>query len=304
MKPTRHGMAFGLIYLTLFGIGSAAAAAESGGVTAAATAAPTPAAAAKDDQIRNAASQMIGKRRLSLDKEAIAANDEILHAILDIEKKDTKGAFKMLEKADGQLTVILARDPHLKLAPINVRAGISDLESSPDAIHHAVKDAQSALDQGQIQSARALLSPLVSEMRIYTDYLPLEFYPDAIKRASREIQESKLKAAETTLADAMGSIVTTEDIIPLPPLKAEGDVVEAEQLLNKDKVKDKDQALSLLKSADVHLANANALGYGKYQDIRGEITSIEAKVEGGAIKPDLFARVKHFFHEMVDGQKA
>jgi hypothetical protein len=300
MNNTIKNIFFGLISFTFLAAGCNVFAA--GGAATPTAAAPTPAAAAKEEHVKSTASQEIGKRRQLLIKEAISANDEILHAIFSLEKKDTKEAFKMLEKADGQLSVLLARDPKLKLAPIDVRASTYDLENSPDTIQKIVKDAKLALDNGQIQSTRALLLPLTSEMRIYTDYLPLEIYPDAIKRASKAIQEAKPNTAEAILADALGSVVTTEDVIPLPPLKAEGDVLEAERLYNKDKVKNRNKVSSLLISADMHLANAKDLGYGEYQVIRDEITSIKSQLDAG--KPDLFGRIKILFHEITHGNKS
>ncbi len=304
MKPTIHGLAFGLFSLSLLAGSAAALATDHDGNAASVKSAPTPAASAKDDQVRKMASQEISKRRSSLVKEAVAANDEIIHSISLLQNKDTQGAFKALAKADGQLSVLLARDPQLKLAAIDVRASITDLVTSPKLIKKAVSAAESALDHRHIQLARADLSPLVSEMHISTDYLPLESYPDAIKKASKEIQQSKIKEAEDTLAEAMGSIVTVEKVIPLPPVQAEGDVLAAEKLLNKDKVKNKGQVISLLKSADNHLAIANALGYGKYRAIRDEIASIDSKVKAGTETPGLFDRIKHFFHDIDHGKNA
>jgi len=282
--------------------GTSAFAAEMGGNAASAKGLPTPAAAAKDERVKKAGSHEISQRRQSLSKEAILARDEILHAIFYLDKKDTKEAFKMLEKADGQLGVLLVRDPNLKLAAIDVRASIFDLENSSESIHKAIKDAKFALDKGQIQMAREMLSPLTSEIRIYTDYLPLEIYPKAIKRASAAIQESKPEVAVTILADALGSIVTDEDVIPLPPMKAEGDVLEAELLFSKDKVKNKDKVLSLLNSADAHLANAKELGYGEFQGIRDEIASIKSKLD--LSKPNLFDQIKNLFHYKTYDKKA
>jgi hypothetical protein len=275
---------------------------EMGGNATSAKVAPTPAAASKDEHVKKEGSHEIGQRRQSLSKEAILARDEVLHAIIYLDKKDTKEAFKMLEKADGQLSVLLARDPKLKFAAIDVRASIIDLEDSPDTNQKIVRDAKLALDNGQIQSARTLLSHMTSEMHISTDYLPLEIYPDAIKRASTAIQEAKPIVAEAILADAMGSIVTDEDVIPLPPMKAEGDVLEAEELYTKDKVKNKAKVLSLLNSADVHLANAKILGYGEHQEIRDEIASIKSKLD--MANPDLFERIKNLFHKNTNGKKS
>jgi hypothetical protein len=302
MNTTSRNISIGLISLTMLGTGFNVLAAGATGKPAASI--PTPAESNKDSHVKDRASQELAKRRQQLAKEAIIANDEMQRSIFDLQKKDTRDAYKMLAKADGQLNILLARDPHLKLAPIDVRASISDLEASPDTINKAVKDAESALDKGNIQTARLMLEPLVSEMRIETDLVPLEIYPHAIKQASKEIQESRIRQAEATLADAMSSIVTNEEIVPLPPLKAEGDMIEAEQLLNKDKVKNKDAALALLKSADTNLANANALGYGKHPDIEKEIASIKSKIEGGASSHGLFARVRNMFDKILHSSKA
>jgi hypothetical protein len=302
MNTTSRNISIGLISLTMLGTGFNVLAAGTTGKPSASI--PTPAVSNKDRHVKDRASQELAKRRQQLAKEAIIANDEMQRSIFDLQKKDTKDAYRMLAKADGQLNILLARDPHLKLAPIDVRASISDLEASPDTINKAVKDAESALDKGNIQTARLMLEPLVSEMRIETDLVPLEIYPHAIKQASKEIQESRIRQAEATLADAMSSIVTNEEIVPLPPLKAEGDMIEAEQLLNKDKVKNKDAALALLKSADTNLANANALGYGKHADIEKEIASIKSKIEGGASSHGLFARVRNMFDKILHSSKA
>ena len=301
MKEKVKKSSLGLISIAILGMSCNAFGAV--GVPASAATMPVPAAAAKEDHVKEIARQELSNRRQSLMKEAVVANDEIVHAIFFLEKKDTRQAYTMLTKADGQLNILLARDPNLKLAPVDVRANVMDLEISPDKIHNAVRDAKSELDNGHIQAARILLAPLVSEMHIDTDFLPLGIYPNAIKQASKEIQASRLDEAASTLADALSSIVTSQEVIPLPPLKAEGDVLKAEQLLNKDKVNNRSKVLSLLDSADNHLADSEALGYGKYQTIRSEIASIKTRVAGGGAKPDLFERVKGLFHEIMHGKK-
>jgi hypothetical protein len=71
-----------------------------------------------------------------------------------------------------------------------------------------------------------------------------------------------------------------------------------------DRIKNKDEVSSLLKSADSHLSGGGALGYGRYKNIRVEIASIQSKVEAGTIRPDFFERVKHFLHDIIHGNKA
>ena len=150
MKNTSKNISIGVISIAMLGTGFSALAAEESASPAAKL--PTPAVTNQNRHVKNNADQALAKRRKQLAKEAIIANDEIQRSIFDLEKKDTRGAYKMLAKADGQLNILLARDPHLKLAPIDVRASISDLETSPDIIKKTVKDAESALDNGNIQT--------------------------------------------------------------------------------------------------------------------------------------------------------
>lgn len=260
---------------------------------------PEPAISAKNDHVKQTASDEVSKRRAALDKKAIGARDNVLQAILLLDQKNGKQALSLLNKADAGLKAVLARDPALKLAPIDVRVSSYDIDSSPEVINKAIKDAKSALDNGKIQTARAILAPMTSEMHIYTDMLPMEIYPKAIKLAGKEIQDNKLNEAQATLADAMSSVVTEEEIIPLPSLKAEGDVLEAEHLLKIDKVKNKDKVLSLLGDADRDLSNANLLGYGTYQNIRDEIATTKSKVANNTSSPDLLERLKNQLHTLI-----
>lgn len=259
---------------------------------------PVPAASTKDHDINSAASGAIDRRRQKIIKEAVSADTAIVSAIEALDNKDSKAAFKDLELASGKLDVVLARDPKLKLAPINVRSGVVDLETTPTNVKRTVSDARTALDAGRVQVARDLLMSLVSEIRITTDYLPLEIYPAAIKLATKQIQASNLKAAEMTLAGAVSSVVSAEEVIPLAPIKAEFDIGAAQALYKKDHVKNKERVLALLAEADAHLASGTALGYGKYDNIQKEITALRSKITGGDTSPDLFDRVKKFFESL------
>ncbi|MDX8378666.1 MAG: YfdX family protein [Gallionella sp.] len=258
---------------------------------------PTQVASNTRKQAKNIARREINKHHKSLVKEAIVAHNDMLQAVFFLDKNDTKNAFKKLKDADDKLGVLLARNQQLKMAAIDVRTNINDLDVSPNDIEKVVGKAKSALNDGKIQAARAMLTTLSSEMDIYTDYLPLETYPDVIKMATKKIKAHKIKAAEIILADALDSIVTVEKVMPLPPIKAEGDVIEAEQLFKHNKVKNKDMIQRLLKDADNHLLNAKELGYGEYKGIRTEISAIQSKVDSDTSKPDLFERIKNLFHK-------
>lgn len=244
----------------------------------------------------------LSKRRETLVNEAMAANGEILQAIDSLKKSDKAAAFKSLTDASGKLDVVLARAPGLKLAPINLRTDIADIVVSPDEVRRVVAQAKSQLDEGRVQAVRSLLRPLTSEIRVLTDSLPLETYPAAIKLASKEIQNGNLMAAERTLYNALSTIVTNEEIIPLPPVKAEEDVLQAERLIQKDKSKNQDQALALLAQAKQQLELGKLLGYSDYKELRSEVDSVRGKIKNRSPDASLFGRLKALFHK-ASGKK-
>lgn len=238
------------------------------------------------------------KQRHRLIKEAVAANQEIIKTIDKLNKNDKHAAYKSLADASGKLDVVLARDPSLKLAPIAVRMRVIDLETKPKEIKKIVSQARKQLDDGHIQAARALLNPLVSEIRISTDYIPMATYPAAIKRAVAEIEKGKLKDAKRDLYVALSTIATNDEIIPLPPLNAETDVLQAERLAKKDSKKNKKQIVSLLDDANQQLALAGRLGYGKYKDIKTAITTVKGKIHRHSAEANLFDDLKTLFKKI------
>ncbi|NDU91304.1 MAG: YfdX family protein [Ferrovum sp.] len=237
------------------------------------------------------------KQREALVKEAVVANEEMLQAIASLEKGDKEAAYKLLADASGKLDVALARDPHLKQMPISVRVSTTDLASKPSEIKHVLSQAKSQLSDGQVQAAKKLLRPLTSEIRVTTESLPMETYPGQIKLASKEIQEGKSSEAAQRLADTLGSIATEEKVIPLPPLKAEMDVEEAEVLIQQDKTKNRDQVLGLLNQAKQQLEVGKLLGYGNYKDIGNEMEAVKSKITGGSWDTKMFDRLKNLLHE-------
>jgi hypothetical protein len=259
---------------------------------------PTHAITVSSSHANEKAAKELLKRRTTLVKEAAVANQEIIKTLENLKKNNKRAAYKTLADASGKLDIVLARDPELKLAPIGVRTHIVTLAANSKDIKQAVAQARSQLDAGHVQAARALLKPLVSEIRISTDYLPMETYPVAIKRAVTEIQKGKLKDAKLDLYAALNTIVTNDDIIPLPPLNAQSDVLQAQRLAKQDRSKNKKQIVSLLDAADQQLTLANRLGYGKYKDIKSEIVSVKHKIKDNSSASNLFGRLKHLFQEV------
>ncbi len=245
---------------------------------------------------REAAAALLRERQ-TLVREAMVANEDMLMAIVSLEHQDKDAAYKALSDASGKLDVVLARDPHMKLVPISARLTTEDLESGPKAVKESLSQAKKQLSDGHVQVAKSLLRPLTSEIRTSIEYLPMDSYPAAIKQASQDIQAGHLNEAAALLADTLRAIVTKETIYPLPPLKAEADVQEAEALIKADPKKNQAQATDLLNQAGQQLEVGKLLGYGDYKDITKEIASVQQKLHGGSADTGLFARLKSLLHE-------
>ncbi len=249
------------------------------------------------DNVNQEAAAALVKERQALVREAMTANEDMLLAIVGLEHGDQDIAYKALADASGKLDVVLARDPAMKRVPISVRATTRDLESGPKSVGKALTDAKEQLSKGNVQAAKSLLQPLTSEIRITTESLPMDTYPAAIKQATQQIQAGKGDDAARLLANTLTSIVTTERVIPLPPLKAEADVQEAEALIKADPVKNRPQALDLVNQARRQLEVGKLLGYGEYKDVKQELAAVQDKLNGGSSDSGLFARLKKLLHE-------
>ena len=116
--------------------------------------------------------------------------------------------------------------------------------------------------------------------------IPLATYPEAIKAVSPLIDAGKIDEAKAALRAALNTLVITDEIIPLPVLRAEYMLAAAKALTENMERSDEDSQLleRLLKSAHVQLQLAEALGYGNrklFKPMYKEIKSIEEKSSGG-----------------------
>lgn len=259
------------------------------GPAIAATAAPSTSEA---DKAHQEGVHALIKERQRLAREAVEAQEAMLTAIYQLANHDKDGAYKSLTTASGKLDVLLARDPHLSMLPVDVRVTTTDLKADPQAVKETLSQVKAKLSGGKIQEARTMLEPLTSEIRISTDYMPMETYPKSIKEAARDTQAGNTDAAAQLLADTLSSLVTRVKVIPLPPLKAELDVQEAETLFQADPVKNKQAALDLLNRASQQLEVSNLLGYGDFKTVQQELDSVKHKVHGGGADNGLFGRLK------------
>lgn len=267
--------------------------------------------------------EAIRKERKKLVEEAVTALRETEHALKALSGKEPKPqeALEALSTVIGKLGIILARDPELKFVPVDVEVMSLDLISDIDKVQEAIKDAQEYLEEGEIQKARRLLSSLGSELVITTLSLPLATYPDAIQAIVPLIDEGKYQEARDALEAVLNTLVVTNRvIIPLPILRAEYLIQQAETLakeLETPKIesaekaqgtqeasakeaspKDKKaQIQDLLKQAHQQLRLAEVLGYGleekQYEDLHAQIRRIEQKIGAEEATQGLFAKLRN-----------
>ncbi|TCK17394.1 YfdX protein [Thiogranum longum] len=241
------------------------------------------------------------KKQEKFSAEAMAALKSVDEAIslLKDGKKDV--AVKKLEIASGKLEVAMAANPSLKLIPIATEVRTYELITTPKQVKADLDAVDDLLESGDVQGARALLSGMRSEVVTETIYIPMETYPDAIKRAVREITANQSRKARATLIEAMGTLVKDTLVMPLPVVLAQGAIEDAMAV----QASDKDEALRDLEYASVQLEIARQLGYfydtkDDYKTLKKNIEDIEQALKGKSKTGQLFDDVKNGFGKLVD----
>ncbi len=249
------------------------------------------------EKAREQGAQQAQAQREKIFAEAVKAIAETRNAIIALDKKDKKAALDALAKIIGQLEIILARDPKLALAPVDVVTYALDVHGDIDSVKKAVKQSVELLEKGRVQEARAIVSGLASEIVIEVANIPLATYPDAIKAVVPLVEQEKYDEAKAALISALNTLVITRHIVPLPVVRAESLLAAAETLAEKKNRSKEEQKLldDLLNAAREELKFAEALGYGKEGDFKPfyeQIDKIAAKVKGGGHGKGFFDELK------------
>ena len=258
---------------------------------------PAPATVAAEPQVDDKVAREAAKKRAELAQDAITALAKTHEALILLDAKKTKEALAALELASGKLELVLAREPKLALAPVDVSVITHDIHADVESVKKAVKLSQELLDDGEVQKARPIVANLASEIVIETDNLPMATYPAAIKSAARLIDSGKIDNAKAELARALNTLVVTQVVLPLPVLRAEAAIAKAEKLAETDKrdAKQNEELSTLLAYVRTELEMAQALGYGKKADFKpifDQLKSIEQKSAGGKSGKGWFDELK------------
>ncbi|RMF01613.1 MAG: hypothetical protein D6772_04565 [Bacteroidetes bacterium] len=227
----------------------------------------------------------------ALIEEAAVALENAEKALSALQDGDKTEALAALEVATGKLEILLARDPELAFVPLNVELQTHDLVADLETIETIKKAARRALQDDQFQLVRDEVAKLASEIEINTSLLPLETFPVAMKAAARLIEEDKVKAAQLVLYNALNTIVIERRRIPLPVLRAEVLIEQAQKEDAKDADRKK-EVLQLLDNAAYQLTLAEELGYGRrdkeYAELSEAIEELKKSVEDEGDSKGLF----------------
>lgn len=248
-------------------------------------------------QVDKQASDAAAERRRKLLADATVAISQTQRALKALEDKKNDEAIKALADATGKLELIVARDPKLALAPVSAEVVSYDLFASVDTVKAAIAEARRELGDGEIQKARRLVDALGSEIQIRTTNIPLATYPAAIKAITPLIDAGKVDEAKAQLQTALATLVVTTDVIPLPKLRAENLLKDAQALAEKkDRSKDENDKLAgELKAVREQLQMAEVLGYGKkgdYKPMYEQLDGIEKAASGGKSSAGWFDRIR------------
>lgn len=250
-----------------------------------------------EERVQEAIDRDLAQRREAMLKEAHAALDETNVALQALDEGNPQEALEALARATGKLELLVARDPELALAPIDMQVVTYDLYATPQAIRAARDQAAELLEEGRVQQARTLLGGLASEIVIRVKNLPLATYPEAIKAVSPLIDEGKTEEAQAALRAALSTLVVTDHVVSLPVVRAGHLLQEAEELLGNDQPSEEQQQKvdELVRGAREQLEMAELLGYGDEQDytkFRSELAELEKKIRGDEETQGTFARLR------------
>lgn len=258
-----------------------------------------------DEQVAQEIDDAAAVEDNALLEEALTALEETNAALDALDNDDSEAALDALAKVTGQLEILLAREPELALAPVDVVVQTSDVFADVPTIETTVDEVNSLVDEGELQAARLLLNTLVSEVVIETTNLPIATYPTAMTTAAALIDDGEIDDAKAVLNTALRTLVVEEVVLPLPVLRAQAALLEADELAGdvERTSEENDRLADLLTLAREELQVAEVLGYSTNTDfeaIYDQIDSIEDQTSDGKSGTGLFDEIRDLVSSLRD----
>ncbi|NOX97938.1 MAG: YfdX family protein [Nitrospirae bacterium] len=225
----------------------------------------------KQKAANKSAKEALAKAQKGVSKEAAAGVRLTYKALSLLRNKKADEAKSTLLEAAKNLNAVTKKGKDL--LPVNVYIDMAVGVETPAKAKELIRGAKEALNTNDPQMARELLLPLVSEIDVSVENIPLVTYKDYIDNAVLSLKKGKEAKAGQTLLDAVGSLITETEVIPLPAVMAEALLDQANGVLKKNPKR----ALELIKDAKAQLELNKLLGYGQTKAFRKQAGSIRKK---------------------------
>jgi hypothetical protein len=209
--------------------------------------------------------------------EATSAMKDTQKALTLLDDNKLKEAQDALRSATGKLEMVVARKPQLGLAAFDVNVTTNALLNDPESVNRFKQDAIKALQDNRVQEARQIVSNLRSDTVITIANIPLATYPNALKDAARLIDQKKIDEAKAAIATALGTVVMTKTVIPLPLARADFFIDDASKLSSKKNrtEQEKNQLSTDITNAKEALQMAEALGYAPKDAFKDSLAKLD-----------------------------
>ena len=233
--------------------------------------------------------ESVTQKREKIDSLALTVISETQEFLQEVEAGENEDAINTGKKLIGELDILLTKNPDAALIPIDVQFKVDEVVTDIETVRDIVKTSKKAFNDGYYQVARDLLEGLKSEIVVTTYNIPTATYPIAIKDAVMLMEDGKTDLAKYVLQNVFGTIVIQDITLPLPVLKAQQMILEAQKIDAKDH-ENVDKVLNLLANANYQLELAEEMGYGKknkdfanlYNLIKELEKSVKSKSDSGS----------------------
>jgi len=217
-----------------------------------------------------------------------------------LENKKVDEAKELLKESIKLFEPALKAEPELGLIAIAQEINVNVFEGNSNELQHYIDSSITLLKKHNTQKARVMLLPLMDEVVIATQSIPIDIYLASTKEALKLLESNKKDEALATLVTGMSLMELDTVVMPIPLMLSEDLIVEA-SLLDKSK---KEEAQKLLNMADDELKKAILFGYTKkhepeYQLLSEGISEIQKEIKGKNVVEKLYDKLKNSFYSLL-----
>ena len=242
-------------------------------------------------QVQAKARKEVRKKQDHFVKEGLESISETNATLKLLDAGNTPKAEKQLDLALHHARTVLKKDPETQLIPINISVNSRDFVAGEVQVEKLVQQAKKAMSNGYYQKASGLLDQMKSEVEITTVNLPLTSYPKHLEKADSLLKAGQTTGAANILYGLLNSLEINQVVLPIPVLRAEALIAEAQSASMQKSNKKK--TVNLLENADYQLQLAKDMGYGnfdkEYDVLSKQIQDLEQQINNGKTKSDLFS---------------